>query len=43
MGNPYVAERSFEEIAMTLIEPPKEEEEDEEPPKEEAPVAAAPA
>jgi hypothetical protein len=27
MGNKYVCEREFEEIAKTLMEPPKEEEE----------------
>lgn len=40
MGNKYVREREFEEIAAGLLEPPKEEEEEvEEAPKQEEPAS----
>jgi hypothetical protein len=41
MGNQYVVERQFDEIATNLMEPPKEDEPEEEK-KEEVPVAEVP-
>jgi len=41
MGNQYVVERQFDEIATKLMEPPKEDEPEEEK-KEEVPVAEVP-
>lgn len=43
MGNRYVREREYDEIAMNLLEPPKEEEEQQQQPTEEAKPASAPA
>ena len=42
MGNPYVRERTFEEIAKRLMEPPREEIDEDAAPPQEAPQQDAP-
>ena len=42
MGNKYVREREFDEIAAVLLEPPQDDDEPEEPKQEEPPAQAAP-